>query len=268
MDRKRSSKRLSAFVDTLPARGRYTFDRTEALRELGATPEALEAAARRLAAKARIVSPRRGFYVVVPPEYQTAGAPPPDWFIDDLMRFEGQPYYVGLLSAAALHGAAHQQPQEFQVFTDRPLRPARAGRVRIRFFTKGQIAETPTAEVKTHTGSMRVSTPEATAIDLVRYARAAGHLGNVATVLAELADRLDPKKLVELARHAIETPHIQRLGYLLSLVGARRAAKPLAAWVAEQHPRRVLLRPDARHVSGEEDARWRVVVNEQVEIDR
>ena len=115
---------------------------------------------------------------------------------------------------------------------------------------------------------MRVSTPEATAIDLVRYARAAGHLGNVATVLAELADKLDPKKLVELARHDTKTTHIQRLGYLLSLVGARQAAKPLAAWVAEQHPRRVLLRPNARRVTGEEDTRWRVVVNEQVEVDQ
>ena len=45
---------------------------------------------------------------VVPPQYASWGAPPPGWYIDDLMRHEGRPYYVGLLKAAELHGATHQ----------------------------------------------------------------------------------------------------------------------------------------------------------------
>ena len=49
-------------------------------------------------------------------------------WIDDLMRFHHVPYYVGLLSAAALHGAAHQQPQEFQVVSGAVLRPLTVGR--------------------------------------------------------------------------------------------------------------------------------------------
>ncbi|HEY3414843.1 MAG TPA: type IV toxin-antitoxin system AbiEi family antitoxin [Armatimonadota bacterium] len=261
------SKRLSALVDALPGRGRYTIARAEALRELASTPEALEAAVRRLAAKHRIVVPRRGFYVVVPPEYQSAGAPPPDWFIDDLMSFEAKPYYVGLLSAAALHGAAHHQPQEFQVVTDSPLRPTRAGRARIRFFMKRHLSTTPVIQVKTQTGTMRVSSPEATAIDLVRYARAAGHLGNVATVLADLAERLDANKLLHAAQCDVELTHIQRLGHLLDAVGAEEVARPLATWVAEQRPRHVLLRPDASQPTGKDDPRWRVVVNETIELD-
>jgi predicted transcriptional regulator of viral defense system len=258
--------RLSAFVDALQAQGRYNFDRVEALRELGSSPEALEVAARRLVAKGRLSAPRRGFYVVVPTEYRSAGAPPPDWFIDDLMRFEERPYYVGLLSAAALHGAAHQQPQEFQVVTISPLRPARAGRAHIRFFTKASVASTPALAVKTQTGSMRVSSPEATAIDLLRFARAAGHLGNVATVLRDLGEKLDPAKLLALARKDLESTNIQRLGYLLSQVGARRTARPLASLVAERNPRPALLRPGGRR-SGVEDHRWRIIVNETVEPD-
>jgi hypothetical protein len=92
---------------------------------------AIEAALRRLKRRGRIASPRRGFYVLVPVEYREAGCPPVSWFIDDLMRFLKQPDYVGLLSAAAIHGAAHQQPMLFQVVTDRPSRPVRVGRVRI-----------------------------------------------------------------------------------------------------------------------------------------
>ena len=34
---------------------------------------------------------------------------PNDFYIDDLMRFLKREYYIGLFSAAALYGAAHQQ---------------------------------------------------------------------------------------------------------------------------------------------------------------
>ena len=44
---------------------------------------------------------------------------PADWFIAELMQFLDLPYYVGVLSAAALHGAAHQQAQEFHVVVPR-----------------------------------------------------------------------------------------------------------------------------------------------------
>ena len=67
-------------------------------------------------------------------------------------------YYVGLLSGAELHGAAHQR-----------LRPVVVGRNRIRFFLKKDLARTPVELVKTTSGRMRVSTPEATALDLVRF---------------------------------------------------------------------------------------------------
>jgi predicted transcriptional regulator of viral defense system len=122
----RQSISLSAFVDRLQQSGRYTFDRKEALKELKTSPVALKLSALRLARQGRLVAPRRGFFVIVPLEYKSAGSPPPSWFIAPLMNFEGESYYVGLLSAAALHGAAHQQPQEFQVMASRQLKPAMA----------------------------------------------------------------------------------------------------------------------------------------------
>ena len=91
------SKTLAAFVEDLQARGRYTFIRTEAASSEDRSDLALEAALRRLKQRGRIASPRRGFYVLVPVEYREAGCPPANWFIDDLMRFLKQPYYVGLL---------------------------------------------------------------------------------------------------------------------------------------------------------------------------
>lgn len=267
---KRSSVRprdLSDYVDHLQSSGRYTFLKQEAIAALGVSEIAFQSSVRRLAAKGRIVIPRRGFYVIVPIEYRQAGAPPPSWFIDDLMKFHGLPYYVGLLSAAALHGAAHQQPQEFQVITETSLRPITVGRTRIRFILKWHLAETPTTEVKTETGAMRVSTPEATALDLVRYMGKAGHLGNVATVLSELSERISPERLVEAAQTEIELSIVQRVGFLLDHFASPRVAAPLAEWLATKRLRPVPLRPERSPKVSERDARWKILVNEQVEVD-
>ncbi len=258
---------ISKFVDSLQAEGRYSFLRDEALAKMQVSAEAFKKAVARLVAKRRVAMPKRGFYVVVPIEYRSAGAPPPSWFIDDLMHRLGRQYYVGLLSASALYGAAHQQPQEFQVVTDRPERPIIVGRGRIRFVVKRNIKLTLTTEVRTETGTMRVSTPETTAFDLVRYISAAAGIGNVATVLAELAERINPQRLVEAARIDGELAHVQRLGYLLCHVGAKKQSKVLADWLMTMHPRRVPLRA-GRLVHGRPtDPRWRVIVNEEIEAE-
>lgn len=260
---------LSRFVDGLQSSGKYVFRRQEAFAALAISEIAFVNAARRLVRKGRIASPRRGFYVIVPLEYRTAGSPPPAWFVDDLMKSLGRAYYVGLLSAAALHGAAHQQPQEFQVVTSTPLRPAVAGRATIRFFAKRHIERTPTQAIKTETGSMRVSTPEATAFDLVRYAPAAGHLSNVATLLSDLAERLNGQRLVVVAEaDHVELSHVQRLGFLLDRVGATKLADPLAAWIIKQQPRPVLLRADQQADSAPKNERWQILANEQIELDQ
>jgi hypothetical protein len=136
---------VSAFVDQLQATGTYTFSHANARAALPTSEIAVDNALRRLKKRSRIVTPRRGFYVIVPTEYITAGSPPPSWFIDDLMGFLGQPYYVGLLSAAAIQGASHQQPMTFQVVTDRPTREGVAGRAHITFHMSGSVAETPAA---------------------------------------------------------------------------------------------------------------------------
>ena len=86
---------------------RYSFAAGEALKALGVSSIALRSALWRLARSRRVASPRRGFYVIVPPEHRAVGCPSPEWFIDDLMAYLGCPYYVGLLTAGALHGAAH-----------------------------------------------------------------------------------------------------------------------------------------------------------------
>ena len=95
--------------DALQARGMYTFLRAEAIRDSGLSAESVKKALRRLARRKRAVKVKNYFYVIVPLEYLHAGGPPLPWFIDDLMKAMERPYYVGLLSAAGIHGASHQQ---------------------------------------------------------------------------------------------------------------------------------------------------------------
>jgi hypothetical protein len=258
---------LDAFVDGLQASGRYTFANEEARRTLGQSGPAFNKARRRLVRLRRLASPRRGFSVIVPLEYRSLGAPPASWFIDDLMRFQRGDYYVGLLSAAALYGAAHQQPQVFQVVTTKPCRPIKVAHLRIRFFTKRRIPANSTSRTKTETGSMSVSIPEVTAIDLVRYVRGIGNLSSVAVVLRELSDKLDRRRLLRAASEDVELACAQRLGYLLEQVGAGKITAPLAGWLAGQVPRPVLLRASAAAAGAPLDRRWMVLVNDKIELD-
>jgi predicted transcriptional regulator of viral defense system len=170
-----------------------------------------------------------------------------------------------LLTAAAFHGAAHQQPMVFQVVTTRPTRAMRSGRVSIELFMSSKVEQMPVVRAQTETGTMRVATAEVTAFDLVRYPAGAGHLSNAATVLSELAERVDAEALVALAP-LMRIPDVQRLGFLLESVGESGRAEPLASWLRSRRPRTVLLRPGGP-ASGNRDPRWCVTVNEDLEPD-
>lgn len=256
---------MSGWVEQLQGLGGYTFTASQAESGTDRSSIAVQHALRRLKEHGKIVSPRRGFYVIVPPEYRATGSPPASWFIDQLMRHLEQPYYVGLLSAAAIHGASHQQPMAFQVVTSQPTREMRAGKVTIRFSMSSKVERMPTTEIQTETGTMRVATPETTAFDLVRYQAAAGHLSNIGTVLAELAERIDPRALVGIA-DLVRIPDIQRLGYLLDAVGEGDVAAPLAEWLKARTPRAVpLLAGRPTHAGADE--RWHVRPNAELEID-
>ena len=96
------------------------------------------------------------------------------------------------------------------------------------------------------------------------YQHRAGGLDNVATVLSELAEKLDPDKLTAVAVTA-PLPWAQRLGYLLERVGAGDRAQKLKNFVrARAHDSATLL-PTARKGKSSRDENWKLVVNAEVE---
>ena len=114
---------------------------------------------------------------------------------------------------------------------------------------------------------MRVSSQEATALEIVGYADQCGGLDNVASVLSELVESLDQKKLLEAAR-LCPVVWSQRLGYLLELAGRYDPASVLADHVrTEGATLAPLVR--ARSMKGAPRAeRWRLAINASVEADQ
>ncbi|CAN5474899.1 hypothetical protein BH23ACT9_BH23ACT9_02180 [soil metagenome] len=262
----RSGIKPDRLPDVLLSEGVSTFDSAQAARRTGLSRDRVYGALKRLADAGEIFSAARGFYVIIPPEYRSWGAVPASWFIDPMMAHLGRSYYVGLLSAAELLGAAHQRPQVFQVVVDRYL-PGRAfGRVRMQFIVNKQASLLATAAVNSPTGTMRVSTPEGTALDLASRPLDSGGLSNVATVMIELYESREVAEasLIDAAR-LYPSASGRRAGYLLERFANIRLdalhgfARPE---VREPAP---LDASGARR--GHIDQRWNLRLNTEIEPD-
>ncbi|MGA1826512.1 MAG: type IV toxin-antitoxin system AbiEi family antitoxin domain-containing protein [bacterium] len=260
---------LSNFVNKIQSGSRYFFTREEIVKHHPGSENAVKLALNRLSRKKRIVSVHKGFYIIIPPEYAASKILPPSLFIDDLMNYVGKKYYLGLLSAAAIHGAAHQQPQEYHIIIPSPKHSITTSGIKIKFFVKkGDWKNYTIVKHKTDAGYIRVSTPELTALDLIAYEKSIGGLNRVATVLHELADQMEPDTLLRVARKSCNISYIQRLGYLLEKILSRqKLVIPMKKWLQKQQLFRIPLKSGISTKGIPTDADWKVVINTNVESD-
>ena len=258
---------LADYVDRLQSMGRYTFAWSELVESLYYSDLAIEKSLNRLVHKGRLAVVQRGFYIIVPPEYSTQGIMPPLLFIDDLLSFLQKPYYVGLMSAAAMHGAAHQQPQEFFVIIQKPQkRPIKKRNVRINFLVKNELPTRGVEDRKTDTGKVRVSGPELTAYDLFYYLERLGGLVRCIAVLEELAENLDPQIFTSLVQENPVLAPWQRLGYTLEhLLAKTEAADAIFRQIQKQRIYRILLNPAGAKSGFSAHNRWNIIENHSME---
>ena len=101
---------------------------------------------------------------------------------------------------------------------------------------------------------------------LVGYADHAGGLNQVATVLAELAERIDPEELATAARTA-PVAWAQRLGYLLEHLGFALKTPALKEYVREHAKQSTALLPKAPHMRARRNKGWKLYVNAHVEAE-
>jgi predicted transcriptional regulator of viral defense system len=258
----------SDLADWLIGRGQHFITTTEAAKVIGVPAETVPASLKHSRKAGKLVAVTKGAWVPVPPEYRSAGAPPASHFIDQLMTHLGHPYYVGLLSAAAMHGASHQSPMVFQVVTPARLRDRMIGRNRIQFLQRASTTERPHQQRNVPTGRIWVSTPEATVLDLAESPDDGGGLSNVATIIGELLQDslIDVAALAEVSP-LYPTAVIQRAGFLIDLMAAEVGAEADtdALQLTVKGSRYRALSPG--DVPGEHDERWHVIVNIEIEHD-
>ena len=268
---------LEQYADELLAHGRAYFSREVALAALDLTPEALAAAITRLVKKRRLANPRHGFYLVLRPEDQMAGAPDPVRWIDPLMKHQGLDYRISLLRAAAFHGASHQAAMVFQVVAPKQLRDFEIGRHRLQFLYQAPeafaFANQPNQldQMKSDAGFAKVAGVELTLLDCARYFHKAAGINGVAQIAKDIGAKADPRTLAKTAA-AYENSAVRRLGYLLDQAGHVRQAKALEPFVKKAKtavPLDPSVKPLIESLAGthEKDAKWKLVINEPVEID-
>ena len=198
------------------------------------TPLAVRRQLEHLSPRIERLPGRPSAYLLVPPEHRARGAPPLAAWLDAYFRLRDQPYYLGLLSAAALHGSSGQAVQVAQVLTTAPMRPIDIGRLRVDFHVKSHLTGTPLSVLPGMPAPLAVSSPEATALDLVAFSHRIGGIRRAAEVIADLIGAMSLVGLRAALRAELQTAVKQRLGYVLMVLGLDRMAEEVRKCLPER----------------------------------
>lgn len=269
-----------SFLEQQLSQGQLCFSSEAATAALGCSESAWFQSATRLAKSHRLVSPKRGFYLILRPEDRAVSAPDPVRWIDPFMHHLGVDYRISLLRAAAFHGSSHQSAMVFQVIVPRQIRSFDIGRHRVQFIYQAPAAFAQVnqaewlAQLKSETGFAKVAGIELTLLDSVRYFHKAAGIGGAAQIVHDLGGKAGPRKLVKAAA-AYDNSAVRRLGYLLEHFGHERQADALLPF-AKAAKSAKLLDPSVKLPVAlasiqadlhEKDSKWKLVLNETVEID-
>lgn len=260
---------VAGFIRELQAYEEYSFS-TEELYEKSTAPESsIKKELARLVSDNQIINLRKGFYIILPPSYQHYKKLPIELYVDKLFRSLDKPYYVGYYSAAAFHGAAHQQvQQDYIITTPPPLRDVSKGSVKIRFFKSTNWPEANILQKKSNTGYFNISSPTLTFVDLLENQNNLGGINRMLAVLEELSEELDMQDLKTLLNWYNNKSTLQRMGYIMEKMGLSTG---LTEVIFEKLKGNsffpVLLSPQNGLRPGSTGNRWKVDVNVALESD-
>ena len=265
MKNKSSYNYIEDYLTVLQSKGRYSVTLNELKSQFDVSEKAILQNIYRLKRKNQMAQVRKEFYVIIPPQYASRGMLPPTLFIADMMEFLKKDYYVGLYSAAALHGAGHQQPMEFQVMVKKPpLRNIKNQKLNISFYTKTNWESDQITEKKTETGYLKISSPELTAFDLVQNHKKIGGLNRIITMLEELTEAIKLSVLLKTAKTQ-KTPNIQRLGYLLDKLDNESLANSLLR-LLDNRPKEIPVSLAHKKQTGLINEKWKIIENTELDF--
>ncbi|MBP5640802.1 MAG: hypothetical protein J6X55_15075 [Victivallales bacterium] len=200
------------------------------------------------------------------------GIVPPEYYIDQLMKHIGRPYYVSLLTAAQLYGAAHQSPHRFCVFTILPKMSLSEAKNPVVFWGYRQrIQQQLLIKSNSETAAVNFSCPELTAVDLIQYSQYIGGLSRAATVLAELIEKTDFSKVDPILYQYTSLASFQRLGYILEdVLDEKKQADILYSCLLKTNLNfrwTSLSKQKKTDNSMARSSRWRIIINTVIEVD-
>lgn len=223
----------------LQAQARYIFTPGEFAQLTGRVESGVAAssALKRLSGTGRITQAlsRPTKWLIVPPEHAHYGAPPVSWWLDECLRDVEPHHYLALLSAARHWGSGHYARQSTQVMVSRPRLESAVGKLRLEYITKRNIQSTPVLTVNSQGGTLRVSTREATLLDLVRHNQEVGGMEAIARVAHDFRDETKPALLLAALQALDQASAAQRLGLVLEILGQTDAAQVLDDWLRARH---------------------------------
>ena len=173
-------------------------------------------------------------------QYVLRGSVPATYYIDQLMSYLQKPYYVCMLSAAELLGAAHQRPQQFSVMTTFPKRRTVSTRnVTIDWYYRDGLPHV-------------------------------GGLSRVATILEELSEQIDINNQFAPLATYVKKVVWQRLGYILeNVVGEKKLADKLYEQLRRSsgYFKYQPLSTSTEDNPSSRDNRWKININVEIETD-
>jgi hypothetical protein len=250
-----------AFIDARLALGHVAFSLADFTKESRLSAIAAKRQLSRLGNKVARVSPRQPFYLIVTPEHRAMGAPPAAWWLNDYFNWLGRPYYLALQSAASSFGSNPQALQVTQVMTDHPVRPVKVGRIQVRFFVKRGIGRTSTQQLTQAFAPLCISTPEATAFDLIRYATSIGGIGRAAETIRPFLSKLRVRELKRMLAAENEIATAQRLGFVMEAAGEKKLAQTIYDWLPGKLTKILLSPVNKKQCSVPLVERWQVFNN-------
>jgi predicted transcriptional regulator of viral defense system len=219
----------------------------------------------------RIQTVHKQFYTVVPIQFKDRGIVPPYNYVDQLMTYLRRPYYISLLSAGVLHGAAHQRPQRLAIMTVPPrISFSKNSNHSLQWCYRQEIPKELLETTHSDTGVILYSNAELTVIDLVQYAHLVGGLSAATTVIAELIEKTDFLKQSDLLIEATTYPTLQRLGYILDVVLDEQEQAAVIEGLLQPHYKELKFRPlssDHSEDQAERNKRWKLIINHEIAPD-
>ncbi|MFD2037466.1 type IV toxin-antitoxin system AbiEi family antitoxin [Belliella marina] len=261
--------RVADFVENCLAYEQYAFSWDELKVKIPKTDVALRHELGRLSKKKEILALRQGFYLILPPRYKGFGKLPLEFYVEELFKFLDKPYYIAFFSAAAFHGASHQQVQQSYLMTKIPnLRDIKKGNIYLSISATSKWPNKNIQQRKSDAGIFNISSPALTAIDLIHYQSKMGGLNRILAILEELAESMTTEDIQELLQWYPHTSSIQRLGFLLEeLIEGNTLTLPLKDYLKNQNYFPVLLSPEKNRKPGGANNTWKVDANIELESD-